>query len=265
MLGICTSLEKAHLAVEAGFDYVEISASEIAQQEPWTTEPYQNLPIQVVNLFFPGGVTLWDHGKFNPYHYTENLAPRLAELGVSIAVIGSGGQRRLAEEAMADVVHWHPEKPQEPESVMATLFHSLQLLCESQLKIAPESLNRTETNVGTDCGSFARTLAERGIGYTADLYHILREWDFDGREGGLPAPTQAFWEEQLPFAPLHVHVAQLEGRRAPEPGDPMLEGGFARLRQLGYTGRFSLECNGLEPGEYGPAIQNLKSYMSFAD
>ena len=77
--------------------------------------------------------------------------------------------------------------------------------------MAPESLNRSETNVGNDLGQLAKDLAAKGIAYTADLYHILYEANADGHP-----PDFA---EQLPFAPLHVHLADLP-RHVPAPDDP---------------------------------------------
>ena len=98
--------------------------------------------------------------------------------------------------------------------------------------VAPESLNATETNVGNDLGILAEALLEAGVGYTADSYHVLRETN-PGHE--------ADWKSQLPHPPAHVHVADAE-RHFPSPEDPAVRAFAARLRELGYDSRVSLEC-----------------------
>lgn len=253
-IGICTSLEKAHLAVDAGFDYVELAVSEMMAREPWDTTPYQGLPIEACNLFFPGGVKLFPADaaeQFDALSYIKAARLRLTEVGVAIGVVGSGNQRRCPEghsttEAEHTLAGWLAEGLQAPGT---TIF-------------APESLERSETNVGGDCASFSRVLKEHGVGYTADAFHLLKEWDANGREGGQEIPTPAYWADQMPHAPAHLHLAQLEGRRYPQPGDPMLEGFFDRLHELGYKDRVSLECHSFEPEDYRSAIANLKTYFS---
>ena len=252
-VGICISLEKAPLAVDAGFDYVELAVSEMMARDPWDASAYAGLPIEACNLFFPGGVKLFPTDtaeQFNALPYMVEARRRLTELGVAIGVVGSGNQRRCPEgrsttEAEHALGKWLAEGMQAPGT---TVF-------------APESLERSETNVGGDCASFSRVLKTHGVGYTADAYHLLKEWEANGREGGQEIPSDAYWADQMPHRPTHLHLAQLEGRRFPSLNDLMLAGFFARLRELGYDDRVSLECNSFEPEDYKEAIANVRSYF----
>ena len=252
-VGICISLEKAPMAVDAGFDYVELAVSEMMAREPWDLSAYKGLPVGACNLFFPGGVKLFPADpaeQFDALAYIKAARIRLTEVSVPLGVVGSGNQRRahagIATTAAEDILAgWLAEGMKSPGT---TVF-------------APESLERSETNVGGDCASFSRILAKHGVGYTADAYHLLKEWDANGREAGQDIPTKSYWEDQMPHKPTHLHLAQLEGRRFPQPGDPMLQGFFARLRELGYDERVSLECNGMEPEDYKQAIANVRTYF----
>jgi sugar phosphate isomerase/epimerase len=252
-VGICIALEKAPLAVNAGFDYVELAVSEIMARDPWDSAVYAGLPIEACNLFFPGGVKLFAENpaeRFKALPYIFAAKKRLTELGVAIGVVGSGNQRRAPEslstlEAENKLAKWLAKGTKAPGT---TVF-------------APESLERSETNVGGDCASFSRVLKNHGVGYTADAYHLLKEWEANGREGGLDIPSDAYWEDQMPHKPTHLHLAQLKGRRFPSVNDPMLNGFFERLKELGYDDRVSLECHGLEPEDYGQAIANVRTYV----
>ena len=252
-IGICTTLAKAPLAVDAGFDYVELSVSEMMAREPWDSSVYAGLPIEACNLFFPGGVKLFPEDsaeQFDAMPYIFEARKRLSEVGVAIGVVGSGNQRRCPP---------NMDSANAERKLAFWLFEGM--VAEGKTLFAPESLERSESNVGTDCASFSRNLKEFRVGYTADAYHLLKEWDANGREGGLSVPSKAFWEDQMPHAPLHLHLAQLEGRRYPSVDDPMLLGFFARLRELGYDARVSLECHGLEVGDYKSAMANVRSYI----
>jgi hypothetical protein len=119
--------------------------------------------------------------------------------------------------------------------------------------MAPESLTRLETNVGNDLGRLARLLKERGVAYTADSFHVLKEWEFgtqgegrgtrdEGRGTRDEGPSDAHWTEQIPFAPAHIHIGDLP-RNYPKAADPMMRGFARRIKELGYDGRISLECS----------------------
>ena len=270
-VGVCCSLENARRAANLGFDYVELSASEMAAMDPWDPSVYDGLNVKALNLLLPGGVSVWTLPPAVVVAQLKRLIPRATQIGVEVAVFGGGGQRRheFSPEVWAE--RPNPYRPcSTPESAFGKLlflglceifeegfdvllslaaptpedFHAeLRNSVRSWMSplIAPEGLNRSETNLGTDTGSFAATLAYYGIPYTADAYHILKEWDFDGREGERDVPTAEFWETQIPFAPVHAHIADLPDRHAPTEDDVMLQGFFRRLKELDYQGGVSLE------------------------
>ena len=138
-------------------------------------------------------------------------------------VLGSGAVRNAA--------HPGPEAEARFIELAAELDRYAQTL---GLRLAPESLNPTETNVGNSLPEMAKALRAAGAPYTADSYHAFVE--AGSHEGG-----EAFWREQMPFAPIHVHFAPWD-RAVPTGDEPCLTSFFARLRELGYDERASLEC-----------------------
>lgn len=225
---ICCDREVAPRAVKAGFDYVELPAQGFLGREPnYEGNPYSGLPVEVTNLFFPAEIRLIGPQASDYRPYVERTVRRAAEAGVRAMVIGSGGSRKAPEGMDVD----------EAELEFAKIARFVQDQASPHgIAIAPESLNREETNVGNDLATLAHLLRAQGIGYTADSYHVLREWHADPR--GAAAPL---WTEQLPFPPEHVHLADLP-RHVPAPDDPLLAGFVHRLRTLGYDGRVSLEA-----------------------
>lgn len=264
-LGMCVSLENAPLAVEAGFDYVELGAGQMTMMEPWDPATYLSLPVKAMNLFFAGHLDIYAKNDWIPY--TKTLVERSREIGVEKLVVGSGAIRKSRKSAsLLDALHATangckiPSNSQKAESEFLKILAKIQKA--NNVILCPESLNRTETDCFNDCGTLATETKKKGIGYTADSYHLLYEWDANGREGGKSEPTPYFWQEQMPHTPNHVHIATLEGRSAPQPNDPLLLGFFERLRKLNYNGMMSLECSGLEPADYRESLTNLRTYIN---
>ena len=191
----------------AGYDYVEYPASSVE-------------PSEATNLFFPPETRLYEEGLRKGIEIVEAAAKR----GVAIMVLGSGGVRR-APEGTVDADRRFVAIAAELDRFARTLG----------LRVAPESLNPGETNVGNSLPELARALAAEGAPFTADSYHALVERDV--RDADLD-----FWREQIPLAPLHAHFAPFD-RSVPTPDDASLRAFFARLRELGYDGRASLECH----------------------
>lgn len=206
-LGLCCTPAEGPAALAAGYDYVEYPAASEA-------------PSETTNLFYPPDVRMYEDGLPRGIKIIEAAANR----GVRLMVLGSGGVR-YAPEGMIDA-----------EERFVRLAADLDRFAQTRgLRVAPESLNPGETNVGNSLPDLARALAAEGTPYTADSYHALVE------TGSRDADLE-FWREQVPFAPLHVHFAPFD-RSVPQEGDATLRAFFARLRELGYYGRASLECH----------------------
>lgn len=245
--GICTSIANASLALQAGFDYVECGAGEMTMMNPWQPDVYSGLNVESMNLFFAHHLDIYTSEEWRPYGKT--LVERAKEIGVQRLVVGSGGLRKSRPEI--DVA--------QAEELFLQILRTIQ--DDNDVVLYPESLNRSETDVFNDCGNLAREAQKMGVGYTADSYHLLYEWDANGREGGLDAPSESFWHTQMPYIPGHVHMAALVGRLAPKRNDPMITGFVNRLSELGYDERIIFECRDLEPAGFAEALADFKSYF----
>ncbi len=214
--GICGTEEDWGAALGAGFDYVEVAASGLT--DAGGPELY------ATNLFFAPGVRLFGPEATAWYEAAERTIARAAARGAEAMVVGSGGQRQSPEGF-------------DGEAGFAAVAGALARFGEGRgVTIAPESLNRRETNVGNGLGDLARRMRSVGAGFTADSHHVLVEWDLDGR----PGAVEELWEREVPFAPDHVHLAPLD-RSPPRRDDPMLRAFAGRLRALGYDAGLSYE------------------------
>jgi sugar phosphate isomerase/epimerase len=218
-IGLCGMPDEADLVQGYGFDYLEIPiAATLAKGD---VSP-GSLPIEASNVFFPGDFPLYDRAAREAY--VADVFPRARDLGIQVMVVGSGRAREAKE----------GEDPAAREADFVAAVAELQQLAQHfEIVLAPESLNRTETNVGNNSGRLAHRLREVGVAYTADSYHILRE--------GTEDLAQTF-SEAIPFAPAHVHLSGRD-RKVPRPDDPELVAFFRRLNEVGYTGRISIEAN----------------------
>ncbi len=243
--GICCALSEAEDALAAGFDYVELSAQQLLENEA----DYTRLRPEVTNLFFPGAIKLFGSEKTPYLDYAREVIQGAHRVGVSVMVVGSGGSRRAPEGLVAS----------EGTAQFARVAAELAEIAEPfGIQIAPESLNRSETNVGNDLSLLALSLRDLGVGYTADSYHVISEWVFDGNE---PAAPLEHWRDQVPFLPTHVHFGD-RARVDPAPGDPDVERFVARLKELGYDGRVSLECRRRDNQDLCAALQDLRTLFS---
>ncbi|HTQ08728.1 MAG TPA: TIM barrel protein [Fimbriimonadaceae bacterium] len=241
--GVCAGVVDAPAILDAGFDYIEVGATGFSgMDEHWDRSPYEGLPILATNLFFDQRIHLFGAHKTPYLDYSMRTIERAASLGVPVMVIGSGGPRTAPDDIDGDSAF---------VDVVAELS---QIAQPFGIALAPESLNRTETNVGNSLRSLAIRLRARGVGYTADSYHILFEWDAEGRKVWL----DDLMEDQIPFAPTHVHVANLP-RTGVDAEDPMLQAFAGRLAELEYGGNVSLECSRESGFDLAATLGALKS------
>ena len=102
----CTGMPpEAAQIKKVGFDYLEVNITALVQAEEEEFFRWQRqlescgLPVRAGNCFLPGDWPLSREG-FDPQEnrrYIEKAACRLHKLGAQIAVLGSGGARRLSQ------------------------------------------------------------------------------------------------------------------------------------------------------------------------
>jgi len=244
--GLCCSPEVSRTALELGVDYVEVGAVGFNGLQPdWDRSVFEGMPIEATNVFFPCSIKLVGPNRTPFLDYARRTVERAASVGVQVMVIGSGGSRSAPD----------GYDPLEAEAEFVEAAAAVQEIARPfGIVIAPESLTRLETNVGNDLGRLARTLRSKSVAYTADSFHVLKEWalDLGGESTPVEGPSESYWRDQIPFAPAHIHIGDLP-RNAPKADDPMMQGFARRIRELGYEARISLECRLGEIEEELPA------------
>lgn len=220
--GICGPAELWPAAREAGFDVIEISASATFANDP------PILPsggIYSTNLFFPGDIEIY-HDPEPVTTYTKHLFPAAEAAGVRLMVIGSGRVRNSPT----------PEAATEfEERFCALIAHLCEYAGPRGITLAPENLNRDETQVGIRTPEFFDRLTKHQVPFTVDTYHVFREAAHEG--------VAVDWIRAVPTRPAHIHIASAE-RQMPTPDDPQLRAFAAHVLSLGFDGCVSYEGAG---------------------
>ncbi len=210
-LGICCGPDSCQEAMAAGFDYVELPGWLLAKGAD-----YRGLPVGATNLFFSGPLSLWKDFKACRDHARLVVSHALSQ-GINLMVIGSGGVRRALD----------GEDSAQRELDFCDFAAEIQSEF-LEVILAPENLNRDETNVGCDYGPLAAALKARGCRTTLDAYHAGREPGFMG------------WDGHISVLPAHLHVSSRQ-REMPTKDDEFLLGLFRCLAEAGYQGKASFE------------------------
>lgn len=248
--GVIVPQERALKALEAGADYVEPTIVDnvvVAEGDGWVRNPNYQGPEQSPSfaILFPGNVRVSDP-SFPSERVTAYLLAALPVIastalpGAKI-VFGSGAAR-----AIPDGVDTAAGRARFAEVVA----EARDIAEQNGLRIVLEPLNRDETNLLNSLEETVAFLDEFNIGdvpVVADLYHIMLE--------------------EEPFSVVqalgnrigHAHIAD-SGRRPPGQGNWPLAPFVAALRDGGYAGTISIECNftDFEP-ELTAALAHLRA------
>ncbi len=233
--GICAPLSHLEAAAAAGFDYIEPPVTALLQPEQPEADVMppliarfaaSALKPEAFNLLLPGDLKVVgpDTDPERQKRYLEAAFDRAGRLGGEIAVFGSGGARRIPE-------GW--PKAETLRQTLTFLARCGEAAGRHGMAVAIEPLNSAECNWINSVAE-AAALAEKSnhpaVAVLSDLYHVAQGGQsYD--ETGNAAP----WLR-------HVHVAG-QGRRAPMTGDrDFLAGYFSVLKQIGYSGRISIEA-----------------------
>jgi D-psicose/D-tagatose/L-ribulose 3-epimerase len=233
-VGWCTSLQNLDAAKQAGFDYVELGTTEIAGLSDAAFEQAVadigrvGLPIPVTNLFLPGTlkVTGPDVDPAAQLAYVTRAFDRLARLGTTIVVFGSGGARRV------------PDGFSHDEAFDQLVAFGKRIAPEARARgitLAIEPLRQQETNIVNSAAEGLRlvnAIGDPNFQLMIDFYHLASEHED-------PSIVLKAGDHLR-----HLHTANPEGRVFPLAwGEYDYAPFFAALRQAGYAKRISVEAS----------------------
>ena len=230
--GACCDVDKLSLLQKHGYDYIELNFSNVALadegrfEEIYEQIQHYGIPAESFNCFFPSGVNLNKDVDYDWIkEYAEKGFARAEKLGGKIAVLGSGGARRIPDGYDRELA---------AEQFVKVLHICGDIAAKRGMRIAIEPLRTAETN-------FINTVAEGiemcrradhpDVKCLVDFFHLFMNGEtLDAVEnsGGLI---------------IHTHMARPNGdRRIPTMQDQEICAQWAGvLKSIGYEGRMSLE------------------------
>lgn len=232
-IGCCVDVNWLPLVVDTGFDYAELRVGTVlpdASDEDWQMERERilghGIPIRGFNVLLPGGLSVvgpsveWDRLE----GYVHRTFHRMRELGGQYLSFGSGGARRVPD-------GFSRQRAEEQLHQFVGLLGQVGM--EHGIRVNVEFLNRKETNIILSLLE-AKTYVERAnrpsVKLLADLYHMMEESE----------PLEDLYQVGDDIG--YVHVADT-GRRYPGSGQYPYAQFVSILREVGYQGPVSVECN----------------------
>ncbi len=232
-LGVCTGIENAEIAKNAGFDYIELNCANVAQMTEADFSAYlakvqaSPIPAESMNCMLPGGFVLCSAqgtgGEIKEYLATA--FDRAAQLGIRVIVFGSGGARRVPDGMTQEEAYDYLE---------AYLKLAAPMAAAKGIRIAIEPLRAAECNILNyveEAQMLAARVADPAVGALADMYHMAEGQDsMDRLDNGIGV--------------IHTHIACPGSRAWPQEGDAglaMYRDFFDHLKNAGYEGRVSIE------------------------
>ncbi len=233
-LGMCTNLADLSAVKAAGYEFVERATAPALKvgspEDEWaaTREAVRSAPLPTLtcNLLFAGDLRLVgpERNLERTLDYVDLAFARLAEIGGTVQVFGSGGARRVpegypAEQAMDELV--------ELAVAMGPLAD------RHGLVVAMEHLRPAECNLLTtvaETAAFVRRVNHPAIRLLVDGYHLA--------QAGEPYEVIRACGDLL----VHVHLADPATRAEPSYAGSDLRPLFRELKAVGYDGTLSIEC-----------------------
>ena len=233
-VGFCIPLGSIEAAKAAGFDYAELSTTEIAGLSDVDFEAAAarirraGLPVPAANLFLPPTLKVTGAAidREQQMAYVRRAFARLARLGTQIVVFGSGPARAVPDGFPKD--------------------EAFRQLVEFGKRIAPEARTRgititvepqrhEETNIINSAAEGLRLVGaidDPNFQLMIDFYHLALEKE----DPSIVIRAGAHIR--------HLHTANPDGRVFPRTWEEYAYGPFfAALRQIGYDKRISVEAS----------------------
>lgn len=230
-LGICTALENAQAMREMGYDYLEVSMTQVAGMSEEEFAEYlaraKQSPLVIETMYgmIPADYPLCsDQGTGEGVKkYLLRAFNRAQQLGTQVVVFGSGGARKLPDGM---------PQAQGYAYIAKYIAFAADIAQAHGMRIAIEPLHAAECNIINHVAE-AQYLAERvghpAVGALADLYHMMA--------GGENSTA-------VRYGVIHCHIAERVKRAYPAQGDGSkadYDEFFANLKKGGYEGRVSIE------------------------
>jgi sugar phosphate isomerase/epimerase len=250
--GVCGSPDLARIAKSCGYDYFEWSVGDLLHpreekqvfEDALARVKAAGLPCPATNVFIPADLKITGPSVDLPalQSFVSTALERAEQAGLERIVFGSGAARRVPDGF-------------DPQIAWRQLVDFCRWLGpvagEHGVTIAVEPLNKSETNIINTVGEGAELVRQAGhpnIRLLVDGYH----WAMDGDTLDGILDNAALL--------VHAHVATVEGRRPPRPGDNCAPF-FAALKQAGYIGRVSIEGNISDPEvELPRALEIMRAF-----
>jgi sugar phosphate isomerase/epimerase len=254
-IGVCTGISNNIILEGAGYSYVEESVrnflipseDEDIFHSKLALLKNAKIPVEACNNFIaadlksvgPAAV----HDKI--LKLAETTFRRAQIAGIRIIVFGSGGSRSIPAGFSGD----------EARDQFISLCKNLgQLAGRYDIVITLEPLNKGECNFinsVAEGGEIVKAVNNRNFMLLADLYHMLRENE---------SPDNLLkYKDYL----CHTHIAGNTGRAAPGVNKEDFTPYFKALKEAGYNGRMSIECNWKDLAmQAGPALREIKIQLA---
>ena len=247
--GVCCGPEKLPEIKAAGYDYAEWNFSKIAALPSDEFDSLKELvkktglPVEAYNGFFASRVSLNEF--LNPEEIRDHCRigfARAKVLGGKIAVLGSGGPRKIPEGYDRSLAE---------EQFLQVLQICGDEAAETDMTVVLEPLNRKETNFinsVTEGAAILDRIPHPNVKLLADFYHVAAEEE----------PMSALIAQKHRIE--HVHLALPDTRFLPTAED--LESCAAWrdcLKKMAYGGRISLE--GKANPDFETAVRKAKPFL----
>jgi len=228
---VCTEIDNAHIAYQAGFDYIEcpIESLKPQQAESEVKDIISNfldspIPVEAFNIFMPSELKITgnsvDYNKIKCF--VENALERVSLVGGETIVFGSGGARAIPE-------GFSREKSEEQ------IVYFLDLVADYADKlgitIVIEPLYKKASNIIhtiPEAVEIAKKVNRKSIKILSDFFHMMEEKD--------SLDNIVKYKQYIG----HIHVS--DNYHAPGTGQyPFLQ--FVNcVKEANYDGKVSIEC-----------------------
>ena len=233
-VGYCTPLRNLDAAKTAGFDYVELSTTEIANlsdadfDQAAARVRQVGLPVPATNLFLPAALKVTGPAidRDQQMAHVKKAFDRLAKLGTQIVVFGSGGARQV------------PDGFPKDEAFQQLVDFGRRIAPEARARgitVTIEPLRRQETNIINSAAEGLRlveAINDPNFQLMVDFYHLA----------SVKEDPSIIIRARDHIR--HLHMANPEGRVFPrDPAEYDYAPFFAALRTIGYDQRISVEAS----------------------